>query len=410
MIQITSTLEISEVRKQQLLHYESWQTPESQTQKLAQMASSPFAYFRASAATFYDDIKHNRLVLPDSWLNLGTPLAPWICADLHIQNLGFSDHEGEVIFGLNDFDESQPGNPAWDWMRFLSSIHLMGASMENPISEDEVQDISKDFLKSLRDEYLRVAQDPQLAQTLISKDSLDKGIVSKKLSSLKKKRDHTSALSKWTDAESHAPRFLHIPEKLEPIDKALSQLIQSAVESHIGAVNDVARRLGAGLGSIGRERYYLLAGSEIYELKEQRQGVLSQTQLQPYNRAAGQRVCEGGKRLTGIDAFCPGTVKLKDSQFTLKRISPYKDDFAPEDLKDSKDLEDLVQAAAIEIARAHMRTVSEASVRAKLAEELAMALEDKESRHAAAKAAISWAEQLEQDHKQLNPWLLGTGE
>lgn len=86
--------------------------------KHEQMASSPFAFLRA---TFY------------RWLRFWTDIAPEFSGapvvlsigDLHVENFGtWRDQEGRLIWGVNDFDEAFPLPYAQDLIRLAASAHL----------------------------------------------------------------------------------------------------------------------------------------------------------------------------------------------------------------------------------------------------------------------------------------------
>src|SRR4051812_22565790 len=64
------------------------------------MAASPFAFFRGAAAVMAADLA-------------GTPtsgIRVQLCGDAHLSNFGgFASPERELVFDLNDFDETLPG-------------------------------------------------------------------------------------------------------------------------------------------------------------------------------------------------------------------------------------------------------------------------------------------------------------
>lgn len=45
-----------------------------------------------------------------------------LCGDMHVSNFGFfSTAEHQLVFGINDFDETLPGNFDWDLKRLTAS-------------------------------------------------------------------------------------------------------------------------------------------------------------------------------------------------------------------------------------------------------------------------------------------------
>ena len=70
----------------------------------ARMATSPFAFFRGAAAIMAADLAST----PHSGLYAQ------LCGDAHLANFGgFASPDRDVVFSINDFDESLPG--PWEW-------------------------------------------------------------------------------------------------------------------------------------------------------------------------------------------------------------------------------------------------------------------------------------------------------
>jgi uncharacterized protein (DUF2252 family) len=81
------------------------------------MAASPFAFFRGAAYVMASDLA-------------GTPRSGFIvqtCGDAHLSNFGgFASPERDLIFDVNDFDETLPGPWEWDVKRLAASIAIAG--------------------------------------------------------------------------------------------------------------------------------------------------------------------------------------------------------------------------------------------------------------------------------------------
>ena len=81
------------------------------------MVSSPFAFFRGSAAQMAADLSRT----PCSGLRVQA------CGDAHLMNFGgFATPERNVIFDINDFDETLPGPWEWDLKRLAASVVIAG--------------------------------------------------------------------------------------------------------------------------------------------------------------------------------------------------------------------------------------------------------------------------------------------
>src|SRR4051794_8601536 len=81
------------------------------------MMSSPFAFFRGSAAVMARDLAGT----PDSGIRVQ------LCGDAHVSNFGgFASPDRRLVFDLNDFDETLPGPWEWDLKRLVASIAVAG--------------------------------------------------------------------------------------------------------------------------------------------------------------------------------------------------------------------------------------------------------------------------------------------
>ncbi len=84
------------------------------------MAASPFAYFRGAAAPMAWDLAH----LPT------TDIRVQCCGDAHLLNFGmFAAPDRQLVFDVNDFDETLPASFDWDVKRLAASVAV--AAREN---------------------------------------------------------------------------------------------------------------------------------------------------------------------------------------------------------------------------------------------------------------------------------------
>ena len=81
------------------------------------MVQSPFAFFRGTAALMAADLAHT----PNSGLRVQA------CGDAHLMNFGgFATPERNVIFDINDLDETLPAPWEWDLKRLTASVVVAG--------------------------------------------------------------------------------------------------------------------------------------------------------------------------------------------------------------------------------------------------------------------------------------------
>lgn len=83
--------------------------------KFERMAASPFGYFRGAVPVMAYDLS----LVPN------TGLVNQICGDAHVRNLGaFAAADGQLVFDINDFDETTAGPFEWDVKRLATSLVL----------------------------------------------------------------------------------------------------------------------------------------------------------------------------------------------------------------------------------------------------------------------------------------------
>ena len=85
--------------------------------RYGRMSASPFAFYRGAAYIMAADLA-------------GTPrtgIEVQLCGDAHLSNFGgFASAERELLFDLNDFDETLPGPWEWDVKRLAASVVVAG--------------------------------------------------------------------------------------------------------------------------------------------------------------------------------------------------------------------------------------------------------------------------------------------
>ena len=91
--------------------------PELLPIRYGRMLLSPFAFFRGAALIMAADLAPT----PRSGINVQ------LCGDAHLSNFGlFGSPERQLLFDINDFDETLPGPWEWDVKRLAASIEVLG--------------------------------------------------------------------------------------------------------------------------------------------------------------------------------------------------------------------------------------------------------------------------------------------
>jgi uncharacterized protein (DUF2252 family) len=108
--------------------------------RYGRMLQSPFAFFRGSASIMAADLA----ALPNTGLHVQA------CGDCHLLNFGgFATPERNLLFDINDFDETLPAPWEWDIKRLVSSFVL--AARGNGLSEADGRDAAVTCARSYRE-------------------------------------------------------------------------------------------------------------------------------------------------------------------------------------------------------------------------------------------------------------------
>ena len=91
--------------------------PELVPVRHGRMLVSPFTFYRGAALPMAADLAHT----PASGLRVQ------LCGDAHLSNFGaFASPERNLVFDVNDFDETLPGPFEWDVKRLAASLAVAG--------------------------------------------------------------------------------------------------------------------------------------------------------------------------------------------------------------------------------------------------------------------------------------------
>ena len=168
-------------------------------ERYRRMGQDPFAFYRGGAALMAHDL------LPQP--RIGLPVQA--CGDCHLMNFGcFSSPDGDVLFDINDFDETHPGvDFIVDLKRLVASVAVAAAAAG--LAEKKAQALSQATAKAYRDFMSFLAGEAPLDVWQTRMDLKDQ------LAGLSDKNLETSILDKLLKAERKGKDAAEVPDIAE---------------------------------------------------------------------------------------------------------------------------------------------------------------------------------------------------
>lgn len=114
--------------------------------RFGRMSASPFAFYRGSAALMAGDLA----MTPTSGIRVQA------CGDAHLMNFGgFATPERNVIFDINDLDETLPAPFEWDLKRLAASVVIAARHIELP--DSDAARVATDLVREYRERMIDYA-------------------------------------------------------------------------------------------------------------------------------------------------------------------------------------------------------------------------------------------------------------
>ena len=321
--------------------------PDDLATKMAKMRQGPFAFYRGTAHLFHADMA----TLPPSASESLKTGWTWIGGDTHLGNFDAArDSSGVAVFRVADFDEGWLGQHSWDLRRLAVSLVLAGRN------------------NGLSDADLRTAIEAMVGAYVDAMDGF-KGSSAEK--SFKLVKSNTTGVVDDTIAEADAKSRSQLLDKYTVVSggrrtlRSLADLmavpagaygeLSAAMPAYIAsiasakrkpaafyAVKDVRRKLGSGVGSLGRLRYYVLiegassSSSDDVILEFKQSAASAVAQAAPGRLAAGSYGGNEGCRVSRtakaqlLDAeHLIGCTQAMALPIFVREKSPYQEDFDP---------------------------------------------------------------------------------
>ncbi|MBK8552754.1 MAG: DUF2252 domain-containing protein [Ignavibacteria bacterium] len=384
--------------------------------RYARMLVSPFSFLRGAAAIMASDLAANGRT---------TGINVQACGDMHIANIGvFASAERNLIFGINDFDETLPGPWEWDLKRMAASIVCAGRYLgaDRKLCREAVLASVKSYRNRMT-QYAAMGG-MELWYSTISSDMIMEAVSpsvrrgAEKIMGKARERTHMQVLGKLTDIvdekyrlKEDAPfivRETHTENGL-PIIEALGFVLDSYFMS-IGddrknllkhyRIVDVVRKV-VGVGSVGTLCWIMfLKGNHkedplFLQVKQAQQSVLEPYVSKSDYANHGERVVQGQRLLQGAPDIFLGWGNYGDVNYYIRQLRDMKGGLELEPGKVKiKNLPEYCGLCAWALALAHAKSGDAAMISGYAGNSNALD-------EAMVKFAFAYADQTEKDHRAL---------
>ncbi|KIA97753.1 hypothetical protein OA93_12245 [Flavobacterium sp. KMS] len=383
--------------------------------RYSRMMESPFSFYRGAAAIMAADLKQSRT----------TGIELQLCGDCHLMNFGgFATPERQLVFDINDFDETLPGPWEWDLKRLATSFTIAARwkNFSPKISKEVARLVAESYKKHML-EYSKLSAlqiwyaHIDLADLIdLGSDEEIKQFQKKRLKKAAEYTAHEKEFAKLTYQEGKRARIKDEPpliyhltgeegeNMLRQAEAVHKKYIKSLSEDkrillNRYSVHDIAIKV-VGVGSVGTLCGISLlmsgTGEPIFlQFKEARQSVLEPNlKTKSIYKHQGERIVMGQKLMqSASDMFLGWTDGESGKFFYIRQLRDAKVKPVLEVMK-AKNLMDYAKACGWVLARAHARS-GDASVLS------GYMGKNKEFANAIADFSVSYANQNEADYKKM---------
>ncbi len=316
--------------------------PELVPLRYGRMLASPFTFYRGAAYLMAADLARTPT----------TALHTQLCGDAHLSNFGvYAAPDRQLVFDLNDFDETLPGPFEWDVKRLVTSFEV--AARDRGFGPGERKRITQATARSYREAirefstmdtldlwYLRISTQDILERVGPLATDAELKRAEKNLAKARAKTN-LRALDKLTERVDGELRIRHDPPKIVPLRELapagataeqISERLHEIVRSYRVTLNDDRRQLlerfrlvdagrkVVGVGSVGTRAWIaLLLGRDdrdplFLQIKEAEASVLEPFVKKSRFAQHGQRVVEGQRLMQAASDIMLGWLKTTDPE------------------------------------------------------------------------------------------------
>jgi uncharacterized protein (DUF2252 family) len=378
--------------------------------RYGRMLRSPFTFLRGSAA----------LMAYDLATTPKTDIIVQACGDCHLLNFGFfGTPERNLVFDINDFDETLPAPWEWDLKRLVVSFVIAGR--DSDLSERESKAAAINCARSYR-EHLREYSRLSPLEVWYTRIGAEQAIEMAPDEKTRKLREQMMTKARERIIEHLYPkivtqsggrnRFVDQPPILYHVNEPdWETLVREGLEDYRQSLPEERRVLFdryqledfalkvVGIGSVGTRCYIALLFSEdnhplILQVKEACPSVLEPYTAKSQYENQGQRVVTGQRLMqSSSDIFLGWTRGRGGKDFYLRQLRDMKFSLPIEGVS-AVQLQRYAEFCGWTLARAHAKSGDAATISGYLGKgdqfDLAMG-----------EFAIAYADQTERDHAAL---------
>jgi len=353
--------------------------PELVPVRYERMLASPFTFLRGAAAVMAEDLRHQP----------ATGIAVQACGDCHLMNFGaFGTPEQNILFDINDFDETLPGvDFTADLKRLAASVAV--AALAANLSKKRARAIAATTVEAYRNRMRNLAKLSPLeiwhSKIMLAREIErieDRVLRSELQSILAKARDHLAeddnfprlVKAKRARIEDRPPLIYHFAAKGDARHHVDAKRALDAYAARLApdrlclvdryALKDVAFKV-VGVGSVGTfcaiGLYMCGDGTPLFlQIKEAGKSVLER--LAPkFKGHQGQRVVEGQRIMQAAsDLFLGWTEDVASQRHFYVRQLKNRRLGSVGELVEERALASYARLCGRTLARAHARSADPA--------------------------------------------------
>ncbi|WP_085723997.1 DUF2252 domain-containing protein [Pseudomonas sp. R37(2017)] len=378
--------------------------------RYGRMLRSPFTFLRGSAALMAHDLARTP--------NIGVQVQA--CGDCHLLNFGlFATPERNLVFDLNDFDETLPAPWEWDVKRLAASFVVAGR--DNRLSDDQSREAAVACVRAYRDNLRNYSRKSPL-EVWYSRLDMDTLIEMAPDEKLKKSRQQLAdkararvvenVFPKITKEVAGQPRIVDQPPILFHVDAPhFMKNAHQALAEYRSTLSDERRVLldryrfvdaavkVVGIGSVGTRCFIGLLFSEenhplLLQFKESCRSVLEPYAGKSQYTNQGQRVVMGQRLMqSSSDIFLGWTKGRAGHDYYVRQMRDMKMSVPIEGVSATQ-LKRYAGHCGLTLARAHAKSGDSATITGYLGNSDSFD-------EAVGDFALAYADQTEQDHAAL---------